>query len=119
LKVGKLLDTVLTTANRSFFGLGYSIRRGRTRIIIAVVWMRSRDRVVSGISVAELGAHIHHPVRVQYYAFPAILISQIATGILEAVFWTDIVGTCVNLHATAHPVVDAGDWIVVSISIAI
>ena len=33
-------------------------------------------------------------------------------------FRTDIVGTCVNLHATAHAVVDDGDWIALTIKIA-
>ena len=88
-------------------------------MIIAVVWMRSRNRVVSEISVAELGTHICHPLGVQFYALPAILIGQITTGIgLEAVFWADIVGTCKNLHAPTHAVVDAGDWITVAIIIA-
>ena len=89
-------------------------------MIIAVVWMRSRNRVVSEISVAELGTHICLPLGVQFYALPAILIGQITTGIgLEAVFWADIVGTSKNLHAPTHAVVNAGDWIAVAIIIAV
>ena len=85
MKVGKLLDTDLTNVNR----------------------FRSRGRGVSRVFVAVLGAHVLQWVGVPFYAFPATLIGPIVTGVdLEASFWTEVVGICVNLHATAHAVVD-------------
>ena len=82
MKVGKFLDTVRTTDAHSFIGLG--------------------------VFVAVLGAHFLRSIRVPFYAFPATFIGPIVTGVdLETVLWTEVVGICVNLHATAHAVVDA------------
>ena len=87
MKVGKLLDTVLTNVNR----------------------FRSRGRGVSRDFVAVLRTHALGSVGVPFYAFPATLIGPIVAGVdLEAAFWTEVVGIYVNLHAPTHAVIAFG-----------
>ena len=85
MKVGKLLDTVLTNVNR----------------------FRSRGRGVSRDFVAVLRTHALGSVGVPFYAFLATFVGPIVAWVdLEAAFGTEIVGICVHLHAPAHTVVD-------------
>ena len=85
MKVGKLLDAFLTNVNR----------------------FRSRGRGVSRDFVAVLRTHALGSVGVPFYAFLATFVGPIVSGVdLEAAFGTEVAGTCVNLHAAAHAVVD-------------
>ena len=85
MKVGKLLDAFLTKVNR----------------------FRSRSRGVSRDFVAVLRTHALGSVGVPFYAFLATFVGPIVSGVdLEAAFGTEVAGTCVNLHAAAHAVID-------------
>ena len=93
-KVGKLLDAVLTNVNR----------------------FRSRGRGISRYFVAVLRTHALGSVGVPFYAFLTTLIGPIVAGVyLEAAFWTEVVGICVNLHAPTHAVV--GDGVAIGIGL--
>ena len=85
MKVGKLLDTVLTNVNR----------------------FRRRGRGVSRDFVAVPRTHALGSIGVPFYAFLATFVGPIVAWVdLEAAFRAEIVGICVNLHAPTHGVVD-------------